>query len=85
MPPQSQKNCQKDAMGHISINPFIGRHRDSKAAIYSPNLCSAICRGILKEMKRRQGGLMPLMKISAAEPRTKIPDKEDFHDKKPEL
>ena len=52
-----------------------------KAAIYPPNLCRAICRGIMKEKKRRQGELMPLMRLSAVAPTEKIPNKEEFHEK----
>ena len=54
------KKCDK---GHAHQQLMDGRA--NVAARYPPGLCRAICRGIIKEKKRRKGGLMPLMRVEA--------------------
>jgi hypothetical protein len=55
--------------------------RADVAARYPPGLSRAICRGIIKEKKRRKGGLMPLMRVEAKTSKDGLPDKEEFHER----
>ena len=63
--------------GHVHTPLLNGSAK--AAARYPPDLCRAICRGYIKQMRNREEGVKSLMQVSATDTTDEVPEHEEDH------
>ena len=59
--------------------------RAARAARYPPELCRAICRGMLKEIAAEEAGLRAVAEVRACSAEQKAPSPSDFHEEEEQI
>ena len=71
------RKCDK---AHVHQPLTEGRAKETRQ--YPPELCRAICRGIMKEKRERRGNLKAVTEVRMKNvEKMKLPDPEEFHDR----